>query len=295
MNMIQIEIYTAKPNLAPDFINWMNSVHNKDESKLNYTKFLEPFTEGYFESSCQNYSIPLNVKLHIQSGGWLEKLIDLNNSKLNALKSTPLGKPDLNQRLNVAKELYEFLEPIRAHRDYSNLILNRELWDYLSLSLFRNFIVARWGLEERTSTTSFKKRILLSSKAIRSSGEIKYTQRALHSLYRLYWAYYLVHDLPVEHQIKLFGIEQGMQDYLQREIMFSSKSLLNGAIKFAVDHDVCNDTKSIRSFLIANQAYNNSHFSRHLDCNQYCNRLSEGFSNEFLNQLKGRSHESSQL
>ena len=290
MSTKEIEICTAKPNLAPDFIQWMNSAHKNGESKINHSEFLEPFVNGEFDPSCKESSIPLNIKLRIKNGGWLEKLIALNRLNISQLNSTPLGKPKLEQRINVGRELYELLEPIRAHKDYSSLILNKELWDYLSLCVFRNFIVARWGLDSRASTTSFKKRILLSPRAIRSSGDIKYTQRALHSLYRLYWAYHLVHDLPLENQKKLFAIEQGMQDYLQREIMFSSKSIINGAIMYAVEHDACNDTKSIKSFLIANQSYNNSHFSRHLNSAQYCERLNKGLSEEFLNQLKGGSN-----
>ena len=90
MSTKEIEICTAKPNLAPDFIQWMNSAHKNSESKINHSEFLEPFVNGEFDPSCKESSIPLNIKLRVKNGGWLEKLIALNRLNISQLDIDPI-------------------------------------------------------------------------------------------------------------------------------------------------------------------------------------------------------------
>lgn len=279
---MKIPIKIAKSELASRFIG--EAYKNSVNGELN-PDFKASLALGSFKRSVDELSQDLGLEYDLTGKDNLQLLIGLNDLNLKDASNSDLilkGSEDEKGRrkLAIGKELYEMLEPLRSHEKGKLLILEREIWDYLSLGLFRNFVLARWKSAKKTE--QFLKRTLISPKA---DQHPPFTSRSVHSLYRLYWAYHLVKDESEEVQIILFRIEQALQDYLQRKFFFNSKDALCASLLFCKNNKIAGNTDQVKRLVRLHKALNEAQFTSHLNKTEYLKLLDSSIPKEILNEI----------
>ena len=130
----------AKPELASLFIDEVEDFFQNNDSIID---FRQQLANGSFDKKVEEYS-GLNLEFDLSDKPTLQKLIELNKLDYPGSLNSDIIQKILNGRpisergeakLAIGKELYEMLEPLRQHERGKFLILERELWDYLSLGL----------------------------------------------------------------------------------------------------------------------------------------------------------------
>ena len=288
---MKISIKIAKSELASKFIG--EAYKNSTNGELN-DNFKSSLASGSFEESVNELSQDLGLEYDLSGKPTLQLLIKLNELNLNDASNSDLilkGSEEEKgkRKLAIGKELYEMLEPLREHEKGKLLLLEREIWDHLSLGVFRNFVLARWKSAKKTE--QFLKRTLISPKA---DAHPPFTSRSVHSLYRLYWAYHLVKDESDEVQIILFRIEQALQDYLQRKFFFNSKDALCASLLYCKNNNIQGNTNQVKRLVRLHKALNEAQFTSHLNKDKYLQLLNSSIPKETLKEIlklkkRGRS------
>lgn len=277
-----VPIKIAKPELASKFIeeSYKNSVNGVliGDYKVN-------LASGSFDNTVNDLTQDLGLEFNLSNKPTLQQLIKLNDlSFKEACNSDLILKGNQEEKgkkkLAIGRELYELLEPLRQHEKGKLLILERELWDYLSLGLFRNFVLARW--EGANKTVQFLKRILISHNA---DSHPPFTSRSLHSLYRLYWAYSLVKDEPKEIQLILFRTEQALQDYLQRRFFFNSSDALTASLNYCKNQNIYGNTEQVKRLVRLHKALNEAQFTSQLNKAEYLELLDSSIPKGTLSEI----------
>jgi hypothetical protein len=277
-----VPIKIAKPELASKFIeeSYKNSVNG-----VLIGDYKSSLASGSFDDTVNDLTQDLGLEFNLSDKPTLQQLIKLNElSFKEACNSDFILKGNQEEKgkkkLSIGKELYELLEPLRQHEKGKLLILERELWDYLSLGLFRNFVLARW--EGANKTVQFLKRTLISHNA---DSHPPFTSRALHSLYRLYWAYSLVKDEPKEIQLILFRTEQALQDYLQRRFFFNSSDALRASLNYCKNQNIYGNTEQVKRLVRLHKALNEAQFTSQLNKGEYLELLDSSIPKGTLSEI----------
>ena len=126
------------------------------------------------------------------------------------------------------------------------------------------------------------KRTLVSPKA---EPYPPFTNRSLHALYRLYWAYHLVRDEPHDVQIILFRSEQALRDFLQRKFFFCSQNALCASLIYCKENGIYGNTNQVKRLIRLHRALNEAIFTSHLSKREYANFLTSSIPQETLNEV----------
>ena len=265
--------YILSDNAVPTFLE---AAIKKIEND-GMDKFIQEFSKGTYDELLleEHYTIE-EINLQLKKGGVLEKLLVLNDKEYKDLNPKVLGGLQSLQR-DIGKELYELLKPLRDQPEYQPHLFNENFWDYLSLVVFRNYLVARWIKDASSfSLSNFKKRMINSPKGIHPPM----SDRSRHGLFRLYKAHELTLSLNKEEQEALLNNEQAMQSHLERKLFFTSPKLTSASIKRVVKSRF--DTNKVKAFTKLQLAVESSEFLWDLEVDQIIEKFESTLSDAVI-------------